>query len=100
LTIARSQLVVPGNRPERFPKAVASGADAIALDRAREVVATVDDPDLGPVLMQGLVPRLSRTPGRVAGTGPRLGEHNDEVYRGLLGMSEQELEGLRRDGVV
>ena len=68
--------------------------------RAREVVATVDDPDLGPVLMQGVVPRLSHTPGRVVSTGPRLGEHNDEVYRGLLGMSEQELEGLRRDGVV
>ena len=46
---------------------------------AREVVPTVDDPVLGPVRMQGVVPLLSRTPGRIARTGPRLGEHNDEV---------------------
>ena len=30
--IPRSQLVVPGNRPERFAKAAASGADSISLD--------------------------------------------------------------------
>ena len=39
MTIVRSQLVVPGNRPERFPKAVASGADAIALDLEDSVPA-------------------------------------------------------------
>ena len=29
---ARSLLFVPGNRPERFEKAVRSGADAVILD--------------------------------------------------------------------
>ena len=67
---------------------------------AREVAPAVDDPDLGPVRMQGVVPLLSRTPGRIARTGPRLGEHNDEVYRGLLGMADEELAELRGAGVV
>lgn len=32
LSIARTFLFVPGNRPERFQKALASGADAVVLD--------------------------------------------------------------------
>jgi citrate lyase subunit beta/citryl-CoA lyase len=32
LAAARSLLFVPGNRPERFAKAIASGADAVVLD--------------------------------------------------------------------
>jgi crotonobetainyl-CoA:carnitine CoA-transferase CaiB-like acyl-CoA transferase len=32
-------------------------------------------------------------------TGPELGAHNREVY-GALGMSEAELESLKRDGIV
>ena len=68
--------------------------------QAREVVAAVADPKLGPVRMQGVVPLLSHTPGRIAHTGPRLGEHNDEVYRVLLGMDERELDELRSAGVV
>src|SRR5256885_1097521 len=32
IMIARSYLFVPGNRPERFAKAYASGADAVIID--------------------------------------------------------------------
>jgi len=32
MTVARSYLFVPGNRPDRFPKALASGADAVIID--------------------------------------------------------------------
>jgi formyl-CoA transferase len=50
--------------------------------------------------MQGVVPRLTRTPGRVDTTGPRLGEHNQEVYLGLLGLDAALFEKLRADGVI
>ncbi len=53
---------------------------------ARDDIATVDDPVIGPVRMQGVYPRFSRTPGAIRSGAPRLGEHNDEVYRGLLGL--------------
>ena len=36
---ARTYLVVPGNRPERFAKALASGADAVVLDLENAVAA-------------------------------------------------------------
>jgi crotonobetainyl-CoA:carnitine CoA-transferase CaiB-like acyl-CoA transferase len=50
--------------------------------------------------MQNVVPRLSETPGRVRWTGPKLGQHNDEVFGDLLGMSEEELDGLRERRIV
>ncbi|MBU6282795.1 CoA transferase [bacterium] len=62
---------------------------------ARGDLVSVDDPVVGPVRMQGVYPRLSRTPGAVRSGAPRLGEHNDEVYRGLLGMDDAEIERLR-----
>ena len=31
---------------------------------------------------------------------PTLGEHNDEVFRGLLGMADSELDRLRADGII
>ena len=67
---------------------------------ARGDIVTVDDPVIGPVRMQGVYPRLSRTPGAIREGAPRLGAHNDEVYRGLLGLAEAEIAALRDEGVI
>jgi crotonobetainyl-CoA:carnitine CoA-transferase CaiB-like acyl-CoA transferase len=67
---------------------------------AREQVLTVPSDDFGPLLQPGIVPHLTGTPGAVRGRAPRLGEHNDEIYRGLLGKDTAELDALRRDGVI
>ena len=49
----------------------------------------------------GIVPVLSESPGSIRNAGPaRPGQHNDEVYRGLLGRSADELESLRAEGVL
>ena len=68
--------------------------------QAREMIRTVEDAELGPVRMQGVLPPLSLTPGSIRGTGPRLAEHNDEVYGGLLGLSDAERTELRVEGVI
>jgi formyl-CoA transferase len=67
---------------------------------ARESIVRVPHPQFGDLAMQNVFPRLSETPGRVRHPGPELGEHNDDVYRGLLKLSDGELETLRADGVV
>ena len=67
---------------------------------ARENIVEVEDPEIGPFPMQNVVPHLSRTPGKVRRTGPRLGEHNDEVYGEVLGLGEKERDGLRERGVI
>ena len=46
---------------------------------ARESIVRVPDPDLGPIPMQNVAPRLSATPGRIRWTGPKLGTHDAEV---------------------
>ena len=60
----------------------------------------VDDPVLGPVRMQNVLYRLSATPGDIRWTGPRLGAHNDEIYRDRLGLSGEDIEKLHADGVL
>ena len=79
-----------------------SVADVFADPQVRERgdIETVEDPVIGPVRMQGVYPRFSRTPGRIRAGAPRLGEHNREVYGEVLGMSDAEIEALRADGVV
>lgn len=63
-------------------------------------IVTVDDPKLGPVRMQGVVPKLENHPGSVWRAGPALGEDNGFVYRDLLGMDDGEYDGLRASGVI
>jgi crotonobetainyl-CoA:carnitine CoA-transferase CaiB-like acyl-CoA transferase len=67
---------------------------------ARGDIVTVDDPAIGPVKMPAVYPRLSATPGRIERGAPRLGEHNDEIYGGLLGLGAEEIESLRAEGVI
>ncbi|MEV0585422.1 CoA transferase [Nonomuraea sp. NPDC050310] len=67
---------------------------------AREAIVRVPHPDFGELAMQNVVPRLSDTPGRVRSAGPALGQHNDEVYGGLLGLSAAELAALRSARVI
>ncbi len=56
-------------------------------------------PDGSPIKLPGIIPKLSDTPGRMAWTGPTLGQHTDEVLSSA-GYSTEELAGLRAAGVV
>jgi crotonobetainyl-CoA:carnitine CoA-transferase CaiB-like acyl-CoA transferase len=69
--------------------------------RARDNVISVPGPDGAAVSMPGLVPKLSRTPGRVDSAGPAaVGAHNEEIYCGRLGLSRDDLAALRKKGIV
>jgi succinyl-CoA--D-citramalate CoA-transferase len=67
---------------------------------ARENIVGVEDPEIGEVPMQNVVPRLTETPGRVNWTGPALGQHNEEVYGGVLELGEEELAALGERGII
>jgi crotonobetainyl-CoA:carnitine CoA-transferase CaiB-like acyl-CoA transferase len=56
-------------------------------------------PDGKPVKLPGIVPKLSGTPGATKWIGPKLGEHNAEVLRGL-GYDDAAQRGLKERGVV
>lgn len=69
--------------------------------RARDMLVDVDDPEVGPLTMPGVVPKLSGTPGEPGAPAAwALGAHNDEVYRGLLGLDEERLAALTAEGII
>jgi formyl-CoA transferase len=70
--------------------------------RARGMLVEHHDERLGrPVLGPGITPQLSESPGSVRNAGSaRPGQHNDDVYIGLLGKSVDELEELRAEEVL
>jgi crotonobetainyl-CoA:carnitine CoA-transferase CaiB-like acyl-CoA transferase len=81
---------------------VLSVAD-IAVDPTyaeRGNIVTVDDPDVGPLRMQGVIPRLHNHRGDIWRHAPALGQHNDEVYYGELKVTASELSELRARGVI
>jgi crotonobetainyl-CoA:carnitine CoA-transferase CaiB-like acyl-CoA transferase len=55
---------------------------------------------MGPSPYEGLQHRLSRTPGELRDAAPVLGQHNDEIFRGMLGLSAEEIEQLKKENVI
>jgi crotonobetainyl-CoA:carnitine CoA-transferase CaiB-like acyl-CoA transferase len=68
--------------------------------QAREQVVTVGSEGYGAVVQPGVVPRLTETPGVIERGAPTLGQHNDDVFGGLLGMGPHELARLRATKVI
>lgn len=66
---------------------------------ARGMVREVDDPRLGMMLHNGIVPHIPEGPGAIRWTGPEIGQHTDEILR-EAGVPEHEMADLRRTGVV
>ena len=59
---------------------------------ARENIVAVDDEELnGPLRMQNVVGKFSRTPGIIKHAGPKLGEHNKEILVDMLGFDIERL---------
>jgi CoA:oxalate CoA-transferase len=68
--------------------------------QAREMFVEVEHPIYGPVKITGTPLKLSETPGRVERLAPIPGEHNAEIFVGLLGYSQAELARWEEAGVI
>ena len=67
---------------------------------ARDAIVRLTHPELGEFAMHNVFPRLSETPGSVRHVGPTLGEHNEEIYRGMLGIDDATMSSLHSAGVI
>ncbi len=67
---------------------------------ARGNLAHIVDDELGDVVVPGVVPTLSATPGRIDNLGPALGNATDAVMRELLGLTAAELQRLRQQKII
>jgi crotonobetainyl-CoA:carnitine CoA-transferase CaiB-like acyl-CoA transferase len=68
--------------------------------QARENFVPFTDPVFGVIPAGAPTPRLSRTPGSLRSPGPRIGQDNETIFTGLLGLSKDDLADLVREGVV
>jgi crotonobetainyl-CoA:carnitine CoA-transferase CaiB-like acyl-CoA transferase len=67
---------------------------------ARGIFETVEISPDDTVKIPAVVPFLSETPGGTDWIGPKLGEHNEEIYRGFLEMSQGEYEDLIANEII
>jgi len=67
---------------------------------ARQAIVTTTHPQFGQLRMQNVAPRLSATPSSIRSPAPALGQHNDEIYGGLLGLDGAAREALRGRAVI
>ena len=87
----------------RFPIAPVYSSEDIYKDphfNARGFFASINHPYTGPIVYPTQPFRLHGTPCAQPRPAPTLGQHNDEVYRGMLGLSSDEAEMLIGEGVI
>jgi len=68
--------------------------------RVNGYIVDVDHPQHGPTPMVGIPVRLSATPGSVRTPAPEHGQHTEEILLDVLGLSWDEIAGLREKGAI
>ena len=68
--------------------------------QARGNLARVEAEGVGEVVVPGVVPTLSESPGRIANLGPPLGNATYDIMRDLLGLAADEIEQLRKRRIL
>ena len=66
----------------------------------RDTLIRVKDERIGDLAIQGVVPKLSATPGTIEHLGAALGAHNEQIYRDWLGLNDDDLAALRKEQVI
>lgn len=68
--------------------------------RYRRSLIEVPDPDLGEIAMQNIPARMSATPPKIRFSGRKIGADTNEVYSKLAGLSDAEIDELRKRGII
>ena len=66
----------------------------------RGTFVAVDHPQVGVRKYPGISWKMSATPGKIRWASPALGQHNGQIYGHMLGLTEDEISGLERAGVI
>ncbi|MEU3270900.1 CoA transferase [Saccharomonospora sp. NPDC006951] len=67
---------------------------------ARDMIVESEHPELGTIRMPGNPIKMEKTPPTVRKAPPRVGEDNEYVYSGILGLSNEDLIRLRESGAI
>ncbi len=97
------QTIFAQAQAHRIPTAPVNTVKDVLADahlRDRHYFVTVERDDTGPLPYPGAPYRLGETPWAIRRPAPRLGEHNEEIYCGRLGVSREELLLLGQTGII
>ena len=64
------------------------------------MIVEVEQPVSGKVKLSGSVYKMSKTPGNRKMRVPEVGEHNEEIYRGFLGIDAEEIKKLEEEKLI
>ena len=67
--------------------------------RAREMIISQKESDGSELLVPGIVPKLSRTPGQLKRTAPDIGQDNEDIFK-QIGLTESQIQALYSSGVI
>jgi formyl-CoA transferase len=70
------------------------------IRNAREMFVEVDHPVIGPMVVNGNPIKLMDMMPRVNYPAPTLGQHNEEILKGFVGLSDEEFEALKANGTI
>jgi CoA:oxalate CoA-transferase len=87
----------------RIPCAPVRNAPEVMNDphmHERGMLARIDHPELGPIVVPGTPLRLHGTDRVEPSPSPTIGQHNAEIYGDWLGLSTTEIAELKIDGVI
>jgi crotonobetainyl-CoA:carnitine CoA-transferase CaiB-like acyl-CoA transferase len=90
-------------RAAEVPAAPVNGLDGAFAEppvSERQMIVEYEHPDVGRVRLPGNPIKFRGAPRTPSQPAPTLGEHTDEVLRGLLGLAPERIAGLRQDGVI
>jgi crotonobetainyl-CoA:carnitine CoA-transferase CaiB-like acyl-CoA transferase len=68
--------------------------------KARGMLATLPDDDMGTVTVAAPVPKLSATPASIRHAGRKVGQDTRRVLQDVAGLTNDELDVLQRDGII
>ena len=64
------------------------------------MIQEIDHPSCGPVKLINTPVKYSRSTPGIRAAPPTLGQHTDEVLKGVLGINGDEIESMRNEGVI
>ena len=88
---------------EGVPVSLVYSAEDIFKDAhyaARKNIIEMPHPRFGTIQMPGIFPHFSGTPGEVKWAGGELGAFNEEIYKDVLGMSDEEVQKMKDQGII
>jgi benzylsuccinate CoA-transferase BbsE subunit len=103
MTMTKHEIYTQGLKRRIFLAPVANVADVASDEqlKARDFWTQVPHDTIGRTLtFPGPFAKLSATPIGSSTRAPRIGEHTDEIYRGILGLTPERLNKLRAAGSI